>query len=220
MKKTPQQAKKNRPTAQTVVTNTNETEDTQVSGSRPPQDTGTSDTFGRRGHGSRMRSTKFQIKMPRVKSQLAASGQSLASSDSLILGNSASPRKEPGIANVHAFRNKFDSSSTAHNQSLPPSNSSGNGNAPLRKTRGIAGIHAFRNLRPIPAATATPHYGKHEELLAFTHSGIHSSPRAQQTIRVWLPSKPALAAVATPHHGNHKESLAFMHFGINWTPRA
>jgi hypothetical protein len=145
-------AKKDRPTAQTVVPNSNATtEDARVSGSHPHQvpspdsntDTG-ADTVPRRGRGN----TKYKSKIPRnTTSSQAATSQTLPPSDASTSGN-APTRKLLGQAAIQAFQNKFQTSSTADDQSLAPpdasTNISGNGNEPP-SLRGYAAIQAFHN---------------------------------------------------------------------------
>jgi surface protein len=151
-------AKKNRPTAQTVVPNANAPEDARVSGSRPHHvpssesntDTG-ADTVPRRGRGGTKSRSNSAI--PREPSGQAAAGQGLAMSDSFIStsGNSnAPPPKVRGYSRIRKFRNKFTSSSTAVDQNLARSDVttsvSGNGNALPRRLRALQGfLNKFSN---------------------------------------------------------------------------
>jgi hypothetical protein len=101
-------AKKSRPTAQTVVTNTN-TRSNQIAPSSDTTDTpgGTDDTVLRRGGGC----TKFQSKIPG-----GTPGQRLtpATVASISTSSTSAPtRKAREIIGIPAFRNEFDRSSTS-----------------------------------------------------------------------------------------------------------
>jgi hypothetical protein len=141
-------AKDNRPTPETIATDTNATEDAQVSGSHPHQvpSSDNTDTVPRRGRGD----AKFQKKISREISGQAAPGRKLAASDASTSTNTntdgnAPPGEERGQEGTQVIRNTCSPSSTADNQSLAQSDASTGGNAPPGKERGQAGIQAYRN---------------------------------------------------------------------------